>query len=561
MAVPVYALGPRRHVGRAGAARRAGALLRRRRWRWWVGRVAGPSTDGRGWPLAVRRTADRAGTWCAVIVALALVAAAADPFIVKIFVNGMESGVLVLFDAAVLAIGATWRGRLLRRGTPAARWATGLLLAGLVLARTDSVLLLAVMGVWALAEARSGWRRSVVPLLQLFALPGLVLIAYLVSNQVMFGVLLQISGLTKRAPFTLERVVWFTVALAGRGVDRPVGVPAVADDAWARPVRSRRRLRGLDRVVRRVLRAARRLLPGLPDPAVALVLRAAGDLPALPARDRRGRLRRGGGGRGPGLERRPGRLLPVSAILLLPLVAGDRVRDPRVRRSARLFDRHRRSRRRACGSIATCRRGRCSPRGMPGVLGYYARRPVINLDGVANSYAYYQASRNGTVGRFLTDRHLAGVVNLGTPVGGQDPGIVAYVRDTLGARAAAGLRLAQSWPFTYSGTTTGAAGAASGTRQLAVFLYLLAPPYPLTHLPLGTDSVQILRRGARADAVSHPVGRLGGSVSSGALRSFDRGEPRDRPLPAPQPSAPQPDGLGPAPTRTPSPPDRARRAS
>ncbi len=212
MAVPVYALG----LDGTSAVRvllvvqvlcYGGALA-------LVGWTCARAIDG--WPrLVARRGSDagRAGTWCAVVVALALVAAAADPFIVKVFVNGMESGVLVLLDAAVLAIGATWRGRFLRRGTPSARWATGLLLAGLVLARTDSVLLVAVMGLWALAEARSsGWRRSVVPLVQLFALPAVVLIGYLVSNQLLFGVLLQISGLTKRAPFTLERVIWFGLA-------------------------------------------------------------------------------------------------------------------------------------------------------------------------------------------------------------------------------------------------------------------------------------------------------------------------------------------------------------
>ena len=108
-----------------------------------------------------------------------------------------------------------------------------------------------------------------------------------------------------------------------------------------------------------------------------------------------------------------------------------------------------------------------------GVIGYYSQRHVINLDGVANSYAYYQAAREGRVGRFLTDRGIGGFVNLGTPLRGQDPSVAAFVGNTLGAAGTSRLTLLRAWPFTYSGTTTGSAGSASGVRHLAVFLYLL----------------------------------------------------------------------------------------
>ncbi len=97
-----------------------------------------------------------------------------------------------------------------------------------------------------------------------------------------------------------------------------------------------------------------------------------------------------------------------------------------------------------------------------GVIGYYSGRHVINLDGVANSYAYYQAARDGRVGKFLTDRGVAGLVNLGTPLRGQDPSVAAFVRSTLGATAASQLRLARVWPFTYSGSTDGIGGLGFG---------------------------------------------------------------------------------------------------
>ena len=108
-----------------------------------------------------------------------------------------------------------------------------------------------------------------------------------------------------------------------------------------------------------------------------------------------------------------------------------------------------------------------------GVVGYYANRPVMNLDGVANSYGFYQASRNGETGRFLTDRRLRFVVNHGTPVDGEDPDIRAFITQTLGTDAGTGAAVMRRWPFTFSGVTTGAGGTGSGTRALDVFLYAL----------------------------------------------------------------------------------------
>ena len=471
LAVPVYALG----LDGTSAVRvllvvqvlcYGGALA-------LVGWIGARAIDG--WPrLAARRPDDAShvGTWCTAVVALALVVAGADPFVVKVFVNGMESGVLVLLDAVLLAIGFVWGGRLLRRGTPTARWATGVLLAALVLARTDSVLLLGVMGVWALAEAWSEWRRSIVPLLQLFALPAVVLVVYLAVNRALFGVALQISGLTKKAPFTVERVAWFAVATA---------VAALIGRWGYRRARTRRARSRFGRVggftastawfasfcvvlvayyqtfqtqqwlwyyAPVALYLLCLLVVGVADFAEAAIIEAPGRSPAAA-------------------------LAPISAILLIPLVAGlvyetGQFTDPQGH-SIAIADRD-----------AGVWIDRHLPRGTvlaswdAGVVGYYANRPVINLDGVANSYAYYQASRNGTVGRFLADRGIGGVVNLGTPVEGQDPEIVGFVRSALGTEAASGLKLARSWPLTYSGTTTGAAGASSGTRRLAVFLYLLA---------------------------------------------------------------------------------------
>ena len=469
LSVPVYALGgdgtPAVRVLLVVQVLCYGAALALVAW------IAARAIDG--WPrLAAKRPdAAKASVWCTAIVALALVVVSADPFVVKVFVNGMESGVVVLLDAAILAVGATWRGRLLGRGRPGARWAVGLLLAALVLTRTDSVFLLTVMGVWALAEARSDPRGSLLPLAQLFALPAVALTAYLVSNQVMFGLLVQISGLTKKAPFTLDRLAWSVVAIVAAGLlgwwgyrrsrtkmarSRFGRVRAfLASTGWFGSFcvlqiayyQTFQTQQWLWYYCSAVLYLVCLLVVGVADFVEAALIEAPA---ASPARA----------------------LIPITAILLLPLVAG-------LIYEARLFadpDGH---------SIAIADRdaGVWIDRHLPrdavlaswdaGALGYYAHRPVINLDGVANSYAYYQASRNGTVGRFLSARGIDGIVNLGTPVEGQDPEIVGFVRDELGADAASRLVLRKTWPLTYTGTTTGAAGARSGTRHLAVFLYLL----------------------------------------------------------------------------------------
>ena len=51
-----------------------------------------------------------------------------------------------------------------------------------------------------------------------------------------------------------------------------------------------------------------------------------------------------------------------------------------------------------------------------GVIGYFAQRRVVNLDGVVNSIEYYRATQDGTVARFLADRDVRWVANHGGDV-------------------------------------------------------------------------------------------------------------------------------------------------
>jgi hypothetical protein len=98
LAVPVFGLG----LDGTGAARAllaaqvlcyGGALT-------LVARVGSRSIGD--WPRLRSRPAspDRAAASCTVLVAVAFAVTAANPFMVKIFANGLESGVLVLLDGS-----------------------------------------------------------------------------------------------------------------------------------------------------------------------------------------------------------------------------------------------------------------------------------------------------------------------------------------------------------------------------------------------------------------------------------------------------------------------------
>lgn len=105
-----------------------------------------------------------------------------------------------------------------------------------------------------------------------------------------------------------------------------------------------------------------------------------------------------------------------------------------------------------------------------GVVGYFTDQPVMNLDGVVNSFDYLDANREGTQDEFLRDRDLAYVVNHGPLVDGEDPEIHDAVTHLLGEEAAEDLVQEHRIEFTYSGTTSGSAGSAS-TDEMAVFVY------------------------------------------------------------------------------------------
>ena len=109
-----------------------------------------------------------------------------------------------------------------------------------------------------------------------------------------------------------------------------------------------------------------------------------------------------------------------------------------------------------------------------GVLGYFADRPVVNLDGVVNSFAWLDAQRDGTTADYLDHRHVRYFANHAAVVDGQDPGIRHDVTGLLGADAAARLRQLKRFEFVYSGNIEGA--STTGNRNWASFVYEVPQP-------------------------------------------------------------------------------------
>src|SRR5207247_2486448 len=106
-----------------------------------------------------------------------------NPYVLKIFVKGLESGIVALAYAGLLWAVVNKRDR----------WVAPLLVLAF-LSRTDAVFVIGCLflATWA-------WRR--------FVPAGVVAALYVLFNQIVFGNPLQVSGVIKRQPLTLGRVV------------------------------------------------------------------------------------------------------------------------------------------------------------------------------------------------------------------------------------------------------------------------------------------------------------------------------------------------------------------
>ena len=407
-------------VGLSGvAAIRALLLLQLALWAatlWIVAGIVGP-----------KLTRVSTGT---VAVLLALIAG--NPYVFKIFVNGLESGVVTLAYAGLIAAVLKRNDRLV------SFW-----LVVAFLGRTDAVFVIGCLflATWA-------WRR--------FVPVAVVAAAYLLFNQVVFGNPLQVSGVIKRQPLTIGRVVTMLV-VAAIALGIAVGTRRLASMRFERTTTF---LSGTGWFA-----AACVLLVGYYQvmsvevylwyyAPVALylfmlLLHSAADFAE-------------------GVVAEGQSLRTVQAILVLPFVVGfvfstRQITDPQLR-SLQEGDK----------TTALWVRDNTAPGTViaswdAGVIGYFSDRPVVNLDGVVNSFEWEEAGHHApeATGAFLRARDVKLIVNHGALVNGEDPDIERNVQDLLGPDAR--VRQLHRDEYVYSGR----AGGVSGTRRMATFVYEL----------------------------------------------------------------------------------------
>lgn len=430
-----------------------------------VGRVTGD------WPrLADHPSARR---FCATAVTVGFVIVCANPYLFKMTVNGLESGLVVPVGAALLVVALRFRGRFVSQASARQRWASGALLACAFGARTDAVILVAVVALAVLHDAR---RAKVAPKIvaraavELFTIPVVTIAAYLAVNRAVFGTVLQISGTVKRLPITpLRGVVALVWGLIGIGVLIAVN----------RPIKRSSRLRSTRRFLAATgwyatfcvgLVGYYSTLQEVPylwyfAPlalyGTVLVLLLIADLAEGAALEAAAANRATTGAS----------VVAPAAILLVPLAVAlawtiPMTRDPGTRALM----------------VHDAAAGRWIAAHLPpdariaswdaGALGYFAHRRVVNLDGVVNSVEWYDAVRQRRTGPFLADRDVDWVANHGGAVAGRDPDIDAQIRGFFGNAAARTIRVVYADIYRFSGTLDGSRTDTSNKR-MGTYVYRL----------------------------------------------------------------------------------------
>lgn len=443
----------------------------------------------RDWPR-VRRGSDRPPSAAVWTLAVSFVLIAANPFIVKVFVNGMESGIAVSCYAALIYLALRWQGAFLD-GRAARQLSVGVLLSVTFLARTDAVFAIACFATWCFAERISFQRGTWAAFARLFVPPVVVGIVYLLYNKATFGTWVQISGLVKREPMTVSRVIAFTIvvvlaALAARrafqrshrAMSSGVAKPGATRGSGGEDHQHRRFPHTGEAVAATGWYAAACILIAgyytvlqnqqwlwyyapLVVYGVLLLLLAIADFVEAT-------LQQAPAGASPQRT-----LLPVELIIGVLLTVGlvilaGQFADPNLRSIQQAN--------RAAGEWARANLPNDAVLASwdAGAFGYFSHRRVVNLDGVVNSYDWWQATQRGpaAVAEFLACDGVAYIANHGGDVNGRDPDIDGFAREVLGDDDP---MVVYRLPFAYSGVTVGSRGRSSDDGTLAVHIYELTP--------------------------------------------------------------------------------------
>ena len=416
-----------------------------------------------GWPALAGRddeaAASRRGT---ALLATLWFVIGANPYVLKLFVNGMETGVAALVGALLLSASVRHGGDVLRRPVAGA-----VLLALLFLARTDAALLIAPAFGWVVLLRRRIDRAVAAAAGTVAA----VVVAYLAVNVAIVDHPMQISGVTKRVdpdggrlavlaacvvaaglllvaarrqrdrgPAKLERLrAWF-VATAWW----PIGCCLLLAYDW-----------GLSSELY-LWHYAPHALWIVTSLAVAVADVFEGATIEQPA-----------GGRATTRSRL------VAAVLLLPFLGGSAViigtvLDPELR-SMQIGDR-----RAASWMTEHLPADAVVASGDAGVIGYFTGRPVVNLDGLVNSFEWYDAREDvpDATRAFLAASGVTHIANHGDLVDGDDPSLRGVVDELLGGGAGQAMLLVHREEY----VVIGGAGGESGRRAYATSVFELAPP-------------------------------------------------------------------------------------
>jgi hypothetical protein len=383
------------------------------------------------------------------------------PLVAKLFANGLESGASVLALSGVVAVAEGAGERLLAPDGRRTRLVLGTLLALALLSRTDAALLAPCLVLWALPDLRRAPARTAVALAELLVLPTLVLGAYLASNQLLFGIPMQVSGELKRVTPSAGGLVVVALCLAA-----PIAIlrrlRTAQGDVFVRTTGLVRRtgffLAFCFALVAyyAALQAFRQLwyFVGPAVYALALLFCAVLDLMAFGLKE---------------AKQRPAQLA-VGVALVLACGLGFSLRDALDARTTAMLE----ADREAGEWIAS----HVPPGGVlvgswdAGVIGYFADpRGVVNLDGEVNSPAYLRALKTRSTAAWAEKEPIAWIVNHTLRDEGEAR-MQALAGECLGDARVRDWTLEHTIPFTYRGASN---HLPDGEHEMAVYVYRLAP--------------------------------------------------------------------------------------